>query len=68
MSLQQLSRDTEDRTLWTALIHKIARTWSSSMAHNMYTGYLHIAKSATLSFKTQSLPIKNFPIKISITL
>lgn len=63
MSLQQLTRATEDKTLWTALIHKIARNWSGSVAHNTYTGYLHIAKSTTLSFKTPSLPIKTSTLK-----
>ena len=27
MSLQELSRAVEDRTLWTSLIHRVARSW-----------------------------------------
>lgn len=28
LSLQELSRAVEDRTLWTSLIHRVARRWS----------------------------------------
>ena len=37
MSLKEVGGAAEDRTLWTSLIHRVARSGSCSMAHDTIT-------------------------------